>query len=125
MNWRETLIFPPENPISNTSRDLIEKFCCNVDSRIGANSVDEIKSHPFLAGVDWDHIRDRPAAYTPDVKSITDTSNFDEFPDVDLNICRNTEIEHKNKDLVFINYTFKRFEGLTQRGMLKMTGASS
>lgn len=30
--------------------------------------------------------RDRPAAYTPDVKSITDTSNFDEFPEVDLKI---------------------------------------
>lgn len=38
---------------------------------------------------------------------------------------RNSEIEHKDKDLVFINYTFKRFEGLTQRGMLKMNNTSS
>ena len=28
--------------------------------------------------------RDRPAAIAVDVKSIDDTSNFDEFPDVDL-----------------------------------------
>ncbi|XP_067932920.1 serine/threonine-protein kinase 38-like [Watersipora subatra] len=125
MNWRETLVFPPENPISNQSRDLIERFCCNSDSRIGANGIEEIRSHPFLKGIDWNHIRDRPAAYTPDVKSITDTSNFDEFPDVDLNIGHNTELEHKDKDLVFINYTFKRFEGLTQRGMLKMNNHSS
>lgn len=62
------------------------RLCCNSDNRLGANSVDEIKSHSFLKGIDWDHIRDRPAAYTPEVKSITDTSNFDEFPDVDLNI---------------------------------------
>lgn len=43
-------------------------------------------SHDYLC-----YSRDRPAAYTPDVKSITDTSNFDEFPDVDLKIgkyCR-------------------------------------
>ena len=40
-------------------------------------------------------------------------------------VGRNTELEHKDKDLVFINYTFKRFEGLTQRGMLKMTHPSS
>ena len=30
-------------------------------------------------------LRDRPAAIAIDVKSIDDTSNFDEFPDVDLN----------------------------------------
>lgn len=62
------------------------RFCCNADSRIGANGVEEIKTHPFLNGVDWENIRDRPAAFTPEVKSITDTSNFDEFPDVDLHI---------------------------------------
>lgn len=28
--------------------------------------------------------RDRPAAITVEVKSIDDTSNFDEFPDIDL-----------------------------------------
>ena len=36
--------------------------------------------------MDWDHIRDRPAAYQPRVKSIDDTSNFDEFPDVELKL---------------------------------------
>ena len=52
------------------------------------------------------------------VKSIDDTSNFDEFPDVDLKIpvTPNTETGLPYKDWVFINYTFKRFEGLTQRG---------
>ena len=105
MNWRETLIFPPEVPISNEARDLIQRqgltllmycrcvkwfekyleyldffhinkpdllesntfnlnlcvvpprFCCNADHRIGANSVQEIRSHVFFRGVDWDHIR--------------------------------------------------------------------
>jgi len=34
----------------------------------------------FLVGV----FRDRPAAIQIEVKSIDDTSNFDEFPDIDL-----------------------------------------
>ena len=48
---------------------------------------------------------------------LDDTSNFDEFPDVDLKIPSATSGSTQgSKDWVFINYTFKRFEGLTQRG---------
>lgn len=58
MNWRETLIFPPEVPISNEARDLIQRFCCEADKRIGAaGGCEEIKQHPFFKGVDWEHIR--------------------------------------------------------------------
>ena len=60
------------------------RFCTDADRRLG--SLDDIRNHPFFLGVDWDHIRDRPAAYQPRVKSIDDTSNFDEFPDVDLKL---------------------------------------
>ena len=60
------------------------RFCTDADRRLG--SLDEIRHHPFFIGVDWDHIRDRPAAYQPRVKSIDDTSNFDDFPDVDLKL---------------------------------------
>ena len=60
-------------------------------------------------------------------QAIDDTSNFDDFPDVDLQIPsaaananpslqQNTGSQQPSKDWVFINYTFKRFEGLTQRG---------
>ncbi|GFR07382.1 serine/threonine-protein kinase tricornered-like isoform X1 [Argiope bruennichi] len=122
MNWRETLIFPPEVPISNEARDLIQRFCCEADKRIGAGGgVEEIKQHPFFKGIDWAHIRERPAAILVDVKSIDDTSNFDEFPDVDLKIPSAPapkEGDPGYKDWVFINYTFRRFESiLTQMGV--------
>lgn len=116
MNWRETLIFPPEFPISTEAKDLIQKLCRDAEHRL--NSVDEIKTQPFFRGFDWDHIRDRPAAIPIEIKSIDDTSNFDEFPDVDLKwpvSAQKQEIlekEQTNKDWVFINYTYKRFEGL-------------
>jgi serine/threonine kinase 38 len=60
------------------------RFCTDPERRLG--SLDEIRSHPLFLGVDWEHIRDRPAAYQPRVKSIDDTSNFDDFPDVDLKL---------------------------------------
>ncbi|KAL8566854.1 Serine/threonine-protein kinase 38-like [Nucella lapillus] len=120
MNWRETLIFPPEMPISNEARDIIQRFCCDAEHRIGANGPEEIKAHPFFRGVDWEHIRERPAVIAVEVKGIDDTSNFDDFPEVDLKLPAPSTDDPKDsqysKDWVFINYTYKRFEGLTQRG---------
>lgn len=149
MNWRETLIFPPETPISEEAKETIVKFCCESERRMGSNrGIEELKSIPFFRGVDWEHIRERPAAIPVEVRSIDDTSNFDEFPDVSLEIRKFSHFEMKMahaqmngdltydflfslyylasapipqegevlKDWVFINYTFKRFEGLTQRG---------
>ncbi|XP_050423377.1 serine/threonine-protein kinase tricornered isoform X2 [Adelges cooleyi] len=123
MNWRETLNFPAEVPISEEARDAITRFCCESDRRLGnsGRGIDELRSTiSFFRGVDWEHIRERPAAIPVQVKSIDDTSNFDDFPDVKLEIPsaplpQDGEVIYK--DWVFINYTFKRFEGLTQRGI--------
>lgn len=126
MNWRETLVFPPEVPINTDAHALVTTLCTDASQRL-ANFLD-IKEHAFFKGIDWEHIRDRPAAIPVQVKSIDDTSNFDDFPDVDLKIpCAPKESEAQAaqsaqpgyKDWVFINYTFKRFEGLTQRGSSK------
>ncbi|XP_064480682.1 serine/threonine-protein kinase tricornered-like isoform X2 [Ornithodoros turicata] len=125
MNWRETLIFPPEIPISEEARLLVQGFCCEAEKRVGSQGgLAHIRQQAFFHGVDWEHIRERPAAIPVEVKSIDDTSNFDDFPDVDLKIpCAPPATPNKensevgSKDWVFINYTFKRFEGLTQRGV--------
>lgn len=115
MNWRETLIFPPEVPISTEAKDLIQKLCCDREHRLSAR--EQIQACSFFRGCDWEHIRDRPAAIPIEIKSIDDTSNFDEFPDVDLKWPTSqkpdvTKEQTNNKDWVFINYTYKRFEGL-------------
>jgi len=118
MTWKENLIFPPEVPISNNARSLISRLVCNVDERLGKNGVEEIKEHQFLHGSDWEYIRDRPPAIIIRVKSIDDTSNFDEFPEIDIKAPLTSETTSNSKDWVFMNYTFKRFEGLTQRGLV-------
>jgi len=87
MNWRETLVFPPEVPISEEARETIMRFCCEANQRLGSGrGSEELKQAPFFRGVDWDHIRERPAAIAVEVRSIDDTSNFDDFPDVKLEI---------------------------------------
>ena len=112
------------------------RFCSDDTDRV--KTLDDIKALSFFSGVDWEHIRERPSATPVEVKSIDDTSNFDEFPEVDLKIPGVKDMNNVNgshyretmnnnlnstgdastgyKDWVFINYTFKRFEGLTQRG---------
>lgn len=58
--------------------------CC---FRLGCQrGIDEVKLVPFFRGMDWEHIRERPASIPVDVHSIDDTSNFDDFPDVTLEI---------------------------------------
>uniref|UniRef100_H2YZ02 non-specific serine/threonine protein kinase n=1 Tax=Ciona savignyi TaxID=51511 RepID=H2YZ02_CIOSA len=121
MNWRNTLVFPDEVPISDIARNLILSLCTDPDKRLGFPEVESLKEHAFFKGVDWIHIRDRPAAITMAIKSLTDTSNFDEFPDADLKlvvVSTHKDQIDENKDWVFINYTYKRFEGLTQRGSM-------
>ena len=58
MNWCDTLVFPPEIPISTEARDLILRFCTEEVKRLGTHvGLDEIKQHTFFKGVDWEHIR--------------------------------------------------------------------
>jgi hypothetical protein len=72
---------------------------------------EELKSTPFYRGVDWEHIRERPAAIAVEVRSIDDTSNFDEFPDVKLEIRKwllNLFIKVNKSDLVAL-FCFKSY----------------
>ena len=64
--------------------------------------------------------RDRPAAIPVHIRSIADTSNFDDFPEIEESHSFEND-KNGEKDWVFQNYTFKRFEGLTQRGLLRMS----
>merc|ERR1719308_738882 len=115
LDWKQSLVFPPEVPISEKAARTILRFCDEMKTRVAGMS--DIKGLDWFQGVDWLHIRERPAAIGIDVKSIDDTSNFDEFPDVDLKIpvTANSSTGMPYKDWVFLNYTFKRFEGLSER----------
>jgi len=121
MNWKKSLEFPAEMPISKNAKKTIKRMCDTMESRV--QSLEDMKKLNWFSNVDWDHIRERPAAIPVTVKSIDDTSNFDDFPEVQLKFIptchpREEKGESQQKDWMFMNYTFKRFEGLTEKGKI-------
>ncbi|CAO3630653.1 unnamed protein product [Cunninghamella blakesleeana] len=124
MNWRESLIFPDDQPISREAEDLIRRLICEPENRLGRNGVEEIKSHPFFYGVNWQGIRNEPSPHVPQLKSITDTSYFpteelDTVPEaVDNGHHGYPDSVNTQKDLAFVGYTFKRFDYLTKKNIL-------
>ncbi|TMW61988.1 hypothetical protein Poli38472_009481 [Pythium oligandrum] len=109
IHWRQTFGFPPEmrDKLSAECMDFVRRLVCNAENRLGTNSVDEIKQHPWFNGLDWSKLRSLQFPYIPPgggeefeetlrqlqtldpeadpkhyqslVKKIT--SNFDEFPE--------------------------------------------
>ncbi|RUS17991.1 hypothetical protein BC937DRAFT_89260 [Endogone sp. FLAS-F59071] len=53
MDAEQHLQFNPEIPISEEAKDLIKKFLCPKEQRLGRNGIKEIKEHSFFRGIDW------------------------------------------------------------------------
>jgi hypothetical protein len=75
---------------------------------LGIGGADEIKSHPFFKGVDWDNIRNTKAPFIPKLENDYDTSYFETikakepfYPPVEY------KRPPKRKDIEFMGYTYK------------------
>jgi serine/threonine kinase 38 len=116
VNWRLFLKFPDEIKISPAAHDLISRLMCDVDERLGTNGVQEIKSHPFFDGINWDSLDSQSAPYMPRVDHELDTQNFERF-DEDMNMTspaagRKWHVADPN----FIGYTYKNWEAVHSGG---------
>ncbi|SCV05244.1 LANO_0H03224g1_1 [Lachancea nothofagi CBS 11611] len=136
MNFEQTLQFPDDIHISYEAEDLIRRLLTHADQRLGRHGgADEIKSHPFFRGVDWNSIRQVEAPYIPKLSSITDTRFFptddlENVPDSPAMAQAARQREQMNKqggaaanasskeDLPFIGYTYSRFDYLTRKNAL-------
>ncbi|CAG9318196.1 unnamed protein product [Blepharisma stoltei] len=75
------LRFPQRNPLSPAAQDIITKLLEREPRRrLGANGVDEIKSHQFFEGTDWNLLEQKrlPTPFTPKITNQLSTENFDE-----------------------------------------------
>jgi serine/threonine kinase 38 len=109
LHWRKTLVIPSEANLSNAAIDLLKRLITDSNERLGINGVEEIKAHPFFAGVDWKRIRDKKSPNIPELKSEIDTSNFDKFDEEEPWYIEDQNKSRKQrKDINFIGYTFKR-----------------
>ncbi|KAI0268368.1 hypothetical protein BC834DRAFT_968556 [Gloeopeniophorella convolvens] len=63
---------------SPEARDFMERLL-TVDPvrRLGANGADEVKAHPFFAGIEWDKVTATEAAFIPQVTDPESTDYFD------------------------------------------------
>ena len=60
---KKEMVYPPigtgENEISPFAFDFINRLLTlDRTQRLGANGIDEVKNHPFFAGIKWDKIMD-------------------------------------------------------------------
>ncbi|KAJ8974808.1 hypothetical protein NQ317_000409 [Molorchus minor] len=82
MYHEKNLSFPDEEEISNEAKSLIQGLLCDRTKRLGRNSVDEIKNHPFFfnnEGWTFDNLRDMAPPVVPELSGDDDTSNFDDY----------------------------------------------
>ncbi|ODO12074.1 hypothetical protein I350_00859 [Cryptococcus amylolentus CBS 6273] len=73
IDWHEEDI-----DISPEARDLIDKLlCADPHRRLGAGGAGEVKSHPFLATINWDTIATEEPSFVPEVTDPESTDYFD------------------------------------------------
>ena len=94
---------------------MILQLCTGKNRRIGKNGAQEVKSHPYFAGIDFDgELRHQTAPYIPKISYPHDTSNFDPVdtdklrdstPDCDESSMRNG----RHPEHAFFEFTFHRF----------------
>lgn len=86
IEWHEDWIeFSPE------ARDFMQRLMTiDPNKRLGASGAEEVKAHPFFAGIEWDKVTTREAAFIPQVDDPESTDYFDPrgaipqlFPDED------------------------------------------
>lgn len=124
--WRESLVFPESDDASPEAINLIRCWLCDAEHRL--SRVEDIKRHAFFEGVDWEHIREHPAPFIPELTSEIDTAYFalEEHPDGEIGTAEHDitkkmqqmtlhqhkdhpEEHHKKAPFDFMGYTFRRF----------------
>ena len=113
LDWKNTLNIRPEANISKEAEDILRKLITDPENRLGVNGADEIKSHPFFKGIDWNHIKETLIPpFIPDLKNNFDTKYFDEFeedePFYPINNDSNNKKKFQKKDMCFVDFTYNR-----------------
>mmetsp|Transcript_14903 Transcript_14903/g.39935 ORF Transcript_14903/g.39935 Transcript_14903/m.39935 type:complete len:1263 (+) Transcript_14903:162-3950(+) len=63
--------------MSAESLDLLQRLLDpNPRTRIGAHGAEELKKHPYFAGIDWVNLRNKKAKFIPEYLGEEDTSYF-------------------------------------------------
>jgi len=106
LNWKKYLKIPFKPKISREAEDLIMKLINNSNERLGLRDSEEIKSHPFIKGLDWDNIRNTKEPFIPKLKSDYDNSYFETYK-IKEPFYPPMKKRPKRKDIKYMGYTYK------------------
>jgi len=115
---REMFEWPAEVPVSDAAKDFVDKLLqLDLKRRLGSTGPEEVKNHPFFAGINWDKVLTDPMTdfFVPKVHDEQDTSNFsprDNNSSIDSFTTsegpRTREIDLNIPNFSFKNLTFLR-----------------
>lgn len=76
VSFRTELQWPEDVTISPEAKDFIAKLLVREPSkRLGANGIEEVKSHPWFDGIEWDTLLSKPLTdFVPNPESKTSTT---------------------------------------------------
>ena len=98
---------PEEIKLSKEALDFMKRMMSDPNERLGKNGSEEIKSHPFFKGVDWDNIRNNmKPPFIPDIENDYDTKYFETFEEEEPFYPPKRLIK-KRKDMEWLGFTYK------------------
>ena len=121
VKWKDHFSIPPDANLTPEAEDFIKRMVSCPETRLGIHGVDEIKSHPFFKGFDWENVRQMKAPFIPDLSSDYDTHYFDTFKEQEpFYPPQNLPKNQPRKDVNYPGYTFNRdSEDITKESFIQ------
>lgn len=104
IKWKDYLAFP-KNKVSPEAVDLMRRLITDVDKRLGYHGAEEIKSHAFFKGIDWENMKKAVPPFIPEISSPCDTRYFDKFDETAPFAEKQSQ---GKKDVCFVGFTYKK-----------------
>ena len=90
----------------------MNKMISEPNKRLGKNGSQEIKSHPFFKGIDWDNIRNTlKPPFIPELDNDYDTRYFEEEYEIEEPFYPKKKAVKRRKDMEFLGFTYKGNNG--------------
>jgi len=131
VNHKTYLQFTPEAEatLSPAAKDFICGLLCDVNSRLGSNSIDEIKNHAFFKRINWKTLYESTAPYHPALEHDLDTQNFESYEDDELDKASGRYPQGQKSsrpvaDPHFVGYTYKNFDAPSRELLDKVAGGA-
>ena len=96
---------PEEIKLSKEALDFMKRMMSDPNERLGKNGSEEIKSHPFFKGVDWDNIRSNmKPPFIPDIENDYDTKYFETFEEIEPFYPHKKSIKKRQGEWIGLTY---------------------